>query len=196
MPMSCTRRGLLGLVIAASLSACASPAPKVYILVTVPGTAVGGRPVTASVAAVDIAEYLDRPQIVTRSGTVELGVAEFERWGEPLGNMVQRVLAEDLTRRFPAGSVVTTSRTLSGDEAVTVELAVARFDSDADGTIILAAQWRLQRKAGGRAKTETARITRRPADETKAAEVQAMSDTLGELADRIAGGLSAAPKRR
>ncbi|WP_342237905.1 PqiC family protein [Inquilinus sp. OTU3971] len=193
--MSRTRRNLLGMVIAASLSACASPAAKVYTLVAVPGTAVGGRPVTASVAAVDIAKYLDRPQIVTRSGTVELGVAEFERWGEPLANMVQRVLAEDLARRLPSGSVVTTSRTLSGDEAVTVELAVARFDPDADGTIVLAAQWRLQRKAGGRAKTETARITRRPADETTAAEVQAMSDALGELADRIAGGLPATLRR-
>ena len=189
MSMSCTRRSLLGLVIAASLSACGSAAPKVYTLVAVPGTAVGGRPVTASVAAVDIAKYLDRPQIATRSGTVELGVAEFERWGEPLANMVQRVLAEDLTRRLPAGSVVTTSRTLSGDESRTVELALSRFDPEADGTIVLEAQWRLRPRAGGRAKTETARISRRPADETTAAEVQAMSEALGELADRIAGGL-------
>ncbi|WP_429225715.1 PqiC family protein [Inquilinus ginsengisoli] len=160
-----------------------------YTLVAVQGTAVGGRPVTASVAEVDIAKYLDRPQIVTRSGTVELGVDEFERWGEPLANMVQRVLAENLELRLPAGSVVTTSRTLAGDEAVTVELALSRYDPEADGTIVLEAQCRLRRSAGGRAKTEIARITRRPADETTAAKVQAMSDVLGELADRIAGGM-------
>jgi len=192
-----SRRIALALLLAGTaLAACSSTPAKVYTLAAVSGAAAGGRPLTASVAAVEVPKYLDRPQIVTRSGTVELGVAEFERWGEPLANMVQRVLAEDLTRRLPAGSVVTTSRTLSGDEAVIVELALSRFDPEADGTIVLEAQWRLRPRAGGRAKTETARITRRPTDQSTAAEVQAMSDALGGLADRIAGGLPATSKRR
>jgi uncharacterized lipoprotein YmbA len=100
--------------------------------------------------------------------------------------MVQRVLADDPTARLPSGSIVTTSRPLSGDEAMTIELALSRFDPDADGTVVLEAQWRVQRKAGGRSKTETARITRRPADDTTAAGVRAMSGALAELADRIA----------
>ncbi|MDR6288106.1 MULTISPECIES: PqiC family protein [Inquilinus] len=196
-PMILSRRAVLAVFLAGSvLAACSSSPPKVYTLAAVPGAAVGGRPLTPSVAAVEVPKYLDRPQIVTRSGTVELGVAEFERWGEPLANMVQRVLAEDLTRRLPAGSVVTTSRTLSGDEAVIVELALSRFDPESDGTIVLEAQWRLRPRTGGRAKTESTRITRRPTDQSTAAEVQAMSDALGELADRIAGGLPATSKRR
>jgi uncharacterized lipoprotein YmbA len=186
LPLS--RRAVAACLLAA-LAACSSPPPKVYTLAAAPGAAaVSGRPVTASVAAVEVPKYLDRPQIVTRSGAVELGVAEFDRWGEPLANMVQRVLADDLTRRLPTGSVITTSRTLSGDEDLTVELALSRFDPEVDGSIVLEAQWRLRHKAG-KAKTETARITRRPADESTMAEVQAMSDALGELADRIAGGL-------
>jgi hypothetical protein len=175
----------------AALAACSSPPPRVYTLAAMPGTPPGGRPVTASVAAVEVPKYLDRPQIVRRSGTVELGVDEFERWGEPLANMVQRVLAEDLTARLPAGSVVTTSRTLSGDESLTVELAIGRFDPEADGTIVLEAQWRVRGKARGRAATETARITRRPADQSTAAEVRAMSEALGDLAYRIAGPIPA-----
>jgi len=185
--MMLSRRAALAVLLAGTtLAACSSPPPKVYTLTTVPSPAASGRPITASVALVDIPKYLDRPQIVRRSGAVELGVDEFERWGEPLANMVQRVLADDLAARLPEGSVVTTSRTLSGDEALTVELALNRFDPDTDGTVVLEAQWRLRRKAGGRAKTETARITRRPADDTVAAEVRAMSGALGELADRIA----------
>jgi uncharacterized lipoprotein YmbA len=188
LPLS--RRAVAACLLAAvALAACSSTPPKVYTLAAAPGVSAPGRPVTASVAAVEVPKYLDRPQIVTRSGAVELGVAEFERWGEPLANMVQRVLADDLTRRLPAGSVITTSRTLSGDEALTVELALSRFDPEADGTIVLEAQWRLRHKARGKQVTETARITRRPADESTAAEVQAMSDALGELADRIAGKL-------
>jgi uncharacterized lipoprotein YmbA len=188
LPLS--RRALAACLLAAALAACSSPPPKVYTLAAVPGAAaVSGRPVTASVAAVEVPKYLDRPQIVTRSGAVELGVAEFDRWGEPLANMVQRVLADDLTRRLPTGSVITTSRTLSGDEDLTVELALSRFDPEVDGSIVLDAQWRLRHKARGKPVTETARITRRPADESTAAEVQAMSDALGELADRIAAKL-------
>jgi uncharacterized protein len=188
LPLS--RRAVAACLLAAvALAACSSTPPKVYTLAAAPGVSASGRPVTASVAAVEVPKYLDRPQIVTRSGAVELGVAEFERWGEPLANMVQRVLADDLTRRLPAGSVITTSRTLSGDEALTVELALSRFDPEADGTIVLEAQWRLRHKARGKPVTETARITRRPADQSTAAEVQAMSDALGELADRIAGKL-------
>lgn len=188
--MILSRRTTLAILLAGTaLAACSSTPPKVYTLTTVPGIAVGGRPVTASVALVDIPKYLDRPQIVRRSGPNQLGVDEFERWGEPLANMVQRVLADDLTARLPAGSVVTTSRTLSGDEAQTVELAVGRFDPEADGTVVLEAQWRVRRKTGSRAKTETARITRHPADDSIAAEVRAMSEALGELADRIAQGM-------
>ncbi|MFE0758329.1 membrane integrity-associated transporter subunit PqiC [Inquilinus sp. NPDC058860] len=185
--MMLSRRTALAVLLAGT-AACSSTPPRVYTLTTAPGAQGpgGGRPVTASVAAVDIPKYLDRPQIVRRSGAVELGVEEFERWGEPLADMVQRVLADDLAARLPAGSVVTTSRTLSGDEALTVELALSRFDPDPDSTVVLEAQWRVRRKAGGRARTETARITRRPTDDSTAAQVRAMSDALGELADRIA----------
>lgn len=187
-PLSLSRRAAMASLVATSvLAACSSPAPKVYTLTSTAGTAAGGgRPVSAAVAAVEIPKYLDRPQIIRRSGAVELGVAEFERWGEPLANMVQRVLAADLSSRLPAGSVVTTSRTLSGDETLTVEVAVGRFDQDADGTIVLEAQWRLRGKGPRRANTETTRITRRPADQGTAAQVQAMSEALGDLADRIA----------
>ncbi|MGL4959832.1 MAG: PqiC family protein [Inquilinus sp.] len=180
-----SRRSLL-LAAAAAPAACSSPPPRVYTLATVPGRAATGRPVTASVAAVDIPKYLDRPQIVRRSGTVELGLDEFERWGEPLANMVQRALADDLAERLPAGSVVTTSRTLSGDESVTLELALGRFDPDPGGIVVLDAQWRVLRTAGGGPTTETDRITRRPTGDSTAAEVRAMSEALGELADHIA----------
>ena len=63
------RAALAALLAGTALAACSSPPPKVYTLTTVPGAAVGGRPVTASVALVDIPKYLDRPQIVRRSGT-------------------------------------------------------------------------------------------------------------------------------
>ncbi|MGO4340030.1 membrane integrity-associated transporter subunit PqiC, partial [Labrys sp. KB_33_2] len=123
MPFSSFRRSgrlaaLTGLGLALCLlAACASPEAKIYTLASQGGQRVAGRPVSVSIETVDVAKYLDRPQLVRRSGDVQLGVSEFERWGEPMGSMVQRVLAENLRRRLPAGSLVTTSQTVSGKEA-------------------------------------------------------------------------------
>ncbi|GGF12657.1 hypothetical protein GCM10011611_17860 [Aliidongia dinghuensis] len=189
MTLLCLPRRALLMASVTMVAACASPQAKVYTLASVPGAPVEGQPLTASVATVEIPKYLDRPQIVRRTDAVELGVDEYERWGEPLANMVQRVLAEDLAGRLPAGSSTTASRTLSGDEALTIELTLPRFDPDPDGAIVLEAQWRLRYKAGGRSGTQTARIVCRSADKTAAAEVSAMSDALGELASRIALGI-------
>jgi uncharacterized protein len=172
------------------LTSCASQSAKIYTMTALDkGSPVAGRPVTISVATVGIPKYLDRPQIVRRASAVELGVAEFERWGEPLGDMVQRVLAQDLTQRLPRGSVVTTSRTLTGDETSSIELDLSRFDADADGTIVLDVQWRIRRNGRGLSSLQSVHITRRPADATTPATVKAMSDALGDLAARIAARL-------
>jgi uncharacterized protein len=187
MKSSGMRNPVVLCVVAILLAACASQNAKIYTLIPL-GNDIrsSGRPVTMSVAAVDLPKYLDRPQIVRRSSAVELGVAEFERWGEPLGTMVQRILAEDLTRYLPPGSVVTTSRTLTGDETASVEVDLSRFDADADGTIVLEAQWRLRRNGRPVSPLQSVRITKHPSDPTTAATVKAMSDAIAELAGRIA----------
>ena len=175
------------LLVTLSLASCASQNAKVYTLVALGGDVrKSGRPISMSVATVDVPKYLDRPQIVRRSSEVELGIAEFERWGEPLGNMVQRVLAEDLTRRLPPGSVVTTSSTLTGGEKSSVELSLSRFDAEADGAIALEAQWRIRRNGQSVSSPQTARILTRPTDASTTATVKAMSDAIGDLATRIA----------
>jgi uncharacterized lipoprotein YmbA len=182
-----SRRGLAAcLLVTLALASCASQNAKIYTLVA-SGSDVRPtrRPVTMSVATVDVPKYLDRPQIVRRSSEVELGIAEFERWGEPLGNMVQRVLAEDLTRRLPPGSVVTTSSTLTGGEKSSVELNLSRFDAEADGTIVLEAQWRIRRNGQSVSSPQIVRIISHPTDASTMATVKAMSDAIGDLATRM-----------
>jgi uncharacterized lipoprotein YmbA len=183
-----SRYGLAAcLLVTLSLASCASQNAKIYTLVALGGDVrTSGHPITMSIATVDVPKYLDRPQIVRRSGEVELGIAEFERWGEPLGNMVQRILAEDLIRRLPPGSVVTTSSTLTGGEKSSVELSLSRFDAEADGTIVLEAQWRIRRNGQSISSPQTVRILSQPTDASTTATVKAMSDAIGDLATRIA----------
>jgi uncharacterized lipoprotein YmbA len=53
-----------------------------------------------------IAAYLDRPQIVTFRGDNSVDLDEFNRWAEPLGAGVSRVLAQDLSAMLPAWRVM------------------------------------------------------------------------------------------
>ena len=92
------RRALLVLL---AVAGCASPDPAYYTLRPVAGTAVpsGGGPV--KLARPGLAGYLDRPEIVRNSATNRLTLQSGERWGEPVGDMIGRVLAEDMGQRLP-----------------------------------------------------------------------------------------------
>ena len=65
-----------------------------------PGTAAAQGPVIG-VGPITVPKYLDRPQIVTRSGRNQLALGEFDRWAEPLQDNVLRVLAENLAFLIP-----------------------------------------------------------------------------------------------
>jgi uncharacterized lipoprotein YmbA len=91
------------------LSGCASSPPsKFYQLGALNGQAVETRNAShqgsevVSVGPLRIPDYLDRPQIVTRSGNNELKLAEFDRWAGSIENDIIRVLAEDISAQLPA----------------------------------------------------------------------------------------------
>ena len=87
-----------------------SPAARFYVLsaspaanAAVPSTGPEG---TLGVFPTRVAEYLDRPQIVTFSGENAVELDEYRRWAEPLGAGVTRVLAQDLTALLPGWRVL------------------------------------------------------------------------------------------
>ena len=49
------------------------------------------------IGPIQLAEYLDRPQIVTRLSENEIQLDEFNQWAEPLKFSISRVLAENLS---------------------------------------------------------------------------------------------------
>lgn len=87
-----------------------SPASRFYLLSPSPegATAVPslGPEGALGVMPTRIAAYLDRPQIVTFLGENSVDLDEFNRWAEPLGAGVSRVLAQDLTAMLPAWRVM------------------------------------------------------------------------------------------
>ena len=105
---------------------------------TAPGPALGIGPVT-------FPAYLDRPEIVHRSGDNQLHFEGSHRWAEPLKTTFSRALAENLSIMLPTDrtSMYPWLRSTRLDYQVTVD--VVRFDADAGGTVTLVAGWELIR---------------------------------------------------
>jgi uncharacterized lipoprotein YmbA len=180
-----------------ALSACTSAEPAYYTLAALPGAAGAGGPKLVEVQRPGLAGYLDRPGIVRADSAYRLSVAGMERWGEPLGDLIGRVLAEDLNQRLPGSSVFTSAGSISADPDATVQLDVQRFDADAGGQVVLLAQVAVSRgRNRATAITQTVRQTMRPAGPATSDLVAAMSTVLGQLADTVAGTLRGARPAR
>lgn len=160
-----------------------------YHLLTARADASAAAPLNASIGVgpVRIAQFLDRTQIVTHAGGSALQFRDGERWGEPLEQGVQRVLAQNLaaltgaeTRNFPWRQNVTP------DYAVRVE--IVDLDKLADGSYLLEAGWVVEDlKNSAVVKTQQEKFTLRAAPSATLA--QAYSELLAQLAQRIAAQL-------
>lgn len=92
---------------------------------------------------VDLPQYLDRPQLVSRDSGNRLRVDEFNRWGGALDEEIQRVLAARLmnalgTQRiyeYPGGIVTETDYRIA--------LAIRNFDGRLGGPVMLDVGWSL-----------------------------------------------------
>ena len=193
-----TRRGLLSvglglgtLAPVAIVAGCSqSPQPRIYTLAIQPGTQLAGGPATLSVVGAAIPKYLDRPQIIQHGGPYQLDVSEFDRWGEPFADMVTRVLLGDLAQRLPKTQVFREESPTATNSAASVQVDFSRFDPDPDGTVVLAARWTL--RGASLIAEDSNRLTVKPASDAIPDIVAAMSQALGQLADRIAAAAAQA----
>lgn len=192
----------LALALCLGLAACVgtSPEPTVYTLTPVASAQApdmqgdAGAPRTIELRRVGLAGYLDRPEIVRTQNDNRLAVSDADRWGEPLDDMIGRVLTEDLGRRLPGSTVISEAGAISTDADAILEVEIRRFDADPDGTVVVLAQLsaRASRDRGAQA-IRTVRLTVRPAGSGTAALVAALSTGLGQLADTAAAMLRALP---
>jgi len=181
------------LALAAALATgCSSVAPVHFYVVT----PLAGPPPAARapgpgvvVAAVRLPEYLERPQLVTRSGDNRLQLEEFDQWGGNLAKDLTRVMAENLSLLLGSDAVVAAPNTLRMRPDYRVEVEVLRFERAGDARVHLVAKWWLQRGADGSplAGTTTTLVSE-PLPGAASAEltVAAMSGVYGELSRIIA----------
>lgn len=168
------------------LAGCASsPTPNLYTLAAQPGPIVATRKIGIELRRIGLAGYLDRSEIVRGTTQYRLRVSDIDRWGEPLGGMLDRVLTENLVERLPQASVFTESGAISTHPDTVMEIDIQRLDADANGALILLAQVAV-RPDGKTATALTIRLATPIAGDTTQAQVAAMSTVLAQLADRLA----------
>ena len=96
------------------------------------------------IAEVDLPEYLDKPQIVTRLSASQLKVNETERWVGAFDKNIQSVLADNLSRLLPQYSFLTRPWEEPVNDRYRIYLSVERFDGDAQtGEVTFSGRWSL-----------------------------------------------------
>ena len=97
--------------------------------------------VSIGVGPVTVADYLDRPQIVTRVTPNEVKLAEFDQWAEPLGQNISRVLANNLSTLLCTKTVVVFPWRGAVPVDYQIEVEILRLDGNLGGNATLEAQW-------------------------------------------------------
>lgn len=176
------------------LAGCSSADPTYYTLKPVGGAQATTQIQTIEVRRPGLAGYLDRSDIVLKSAGYTLDVNSQLRWGEPLGDMIGRVITQDLSQRLPGSSVFGQSGAITADADLRVEVDIQGFDEDASGAVVLTAQVALE---AGRSHVPAASrhvsLTAQPAAPGAAALVATMSTLLGTLSDQVAADIRHAP---
>jgi len=204
-----TLRARLWLPLLLCAAACSSVPPRRTYLLTPPIDPTAPRATTPSpgdqmapkqrleVRRILVPDYLDNTDILTRSGGDEVKASATGRWGERLSLGLTHALGADLAARVPQYSIVQDG---SSNPQRQLRITVTALDLWQNGRCVLAANWSIvdqdssipvtsgsgtfdSLNAGG-----TATIT-------DGSLVEAVTRTLGKLADRIVRDALANPER-
>ncbi|WP_411280841.1 membrane integrity-associated transporter subunit PqiC [Gemmatimonas sp.] len=110
---------------------------------------------TVGLRRMDLASYLSVQYLIVRRGTSELVTSEFHRWGEDVGEGINRVVAAFLAGSPPVRAVDVAPWQPTSRHNFLVQLHVTRFEGVADsaateGRVHVIAGWDIIRPVDGR----------------------------------------------
>jgi uncharacterized lipoprotein YmbA len=178
-----------------------SPPSRFYVLSASPAastaTASTGPDGTLGVFPTRVADYLDRPQIVTFLGENAVDIDEYNRWAEPLGAGVTRVLAQELSALLPRWRVLPQPWDPTVPLRARVVVNVTALGWNAAGEARLEATWAVLSSSGDQAVARGRTVLRRAAaDRSAGAAAGAASALVTEMAGELAAAVRAMPPAR
>jgi uncharacterized lipoprotein YmbA len=100
-----------------------------------------GANISVGVGPLSIPKTIDRPQIVTRTSTNKLNLAEFHRWGGSLHEDFLRVLSQNLSILLRSNRVAVYPWEEYFDPSFRIFLKVHQFDGRLDEYVFLNVTW-------------------------------------------------------
>ena len=188
---------LIAALLVLTLGACASSPPTRFFALdpAPPGAApAGGQADTTRTAvkvdAVHIPPALDRESMVRGESDNQLQISSQDRWAGDLGEMIRRVLTQDLAERLPSGTVVA-PESPAPPSAHGLVIDILTFQPQA-GEVVLDADWTLLEGTQSNPVLHRSTHLTAPAAGSAQGEAAAMSALLGQLADDIAARIGGA----
>ena len=194
-------RGTLILLLALLLLAgCGRSVPvSYYQLAPVLGEGPAGKTLPAAnlvigIGPVRLQEYLDRPQLITRTGVTRLHLADRHRWAEPLADNIAWVVRDNLARLLSNEHLLLFPWERTAPVAYQISLEILHCEGAQDGSAQLEVLWTILDH-----ENKTLRPPRRgtyhppPATPDPEGLVSALSEGLGQLSQDIARELSSLP---
>ncbi len=190
---------LMPLLMTIALGACGTTPPSNFYLLE-PAVESDSKQVAAGrtstmhigIGPIEFAEYLDRPQIVTRTQSARVSLSETHRWAEPLQNNFARILADNLSYRLNTDKVTLYPSRNWPDIHFQVLVDVWQFDASSSGDATLVANWSIRNGKGTRLlfmKKSVFTATVEPAG-SHAAIAAALSTTVDMLGKEIADAIN------
>lgn len=149
------------------------------------------RGITVGVGPIELPQYLDRPQIVSRASPNRLETSEAHQWAEPLKTGVARVLVVAIGQRLDTNRVYIVPRRIRTAMDYRVEIDIGRFDGAIGRGATLAARWSLFRGEGAEPLITKVSVIEEPAagsdyPDLVAAHTRAAQRLGSEIAEAIA----------
>lgn len=143
-----------------------------------------------SIGPVEIPDYLDRPQIVSRTSQNEIAFSEFDRWAGLLQDDIARVLQENIGMLLSESAVSVSAWKWGADYDYRIAVYFSRFDIMPENKLLLRALWQITGKDGKKPLlTRESNILESVMAETYDAKVSSMSVVLEKLSIEIADGI-------
>lgn len=180
---------------AAALIGCgSSPKSNFYTLTSgsAPERSEAKTQYSVAIGPVTVPEIIGRPQIVTRSDSNEVQIAEFERWASPVNSEISRALADDLMQQLDGAYVYVYPQNLTFYADYQVLLEVQRFDAKLGDAVSVEALWAVRPAQGGAVKSGRSIVREATKGTSYGALVAAYSSALTAVSRDIAEAIRSA----
>jgi uncharacterized lipoprotein YmbA len=184
-------RAIMLMAAALLLTACGTTSPTSFYTLSaeVPRSTLPANTnnrVIVGIGPVEVADYLDRNQIVTRSGQTRLNLTDYDHWAEPIDSNIASILATNLSHLLPNTHPIARPWP-DADAEYHVLVKITRFDAEPTGKVQLNASWAIQlERTHDIVVIRDAIITQPSAGQDYDAITQSMSLALATLSEEIA----------